>query len=73
MLFFINSTLTLLLLAVLPFLVVTSVIYSKKVRPNYWKIRQQLAKLNGAAQENIDGNRVVKAFVKEEYEIERIR
>lgn len=71
MLFFINSTLTLLLLAVLPFLVVTSVIYSKKVRPNYWKIRQQLAKLNGAAQENIDGNRVVKAFVKEEYEIEK--
>ena len=71
MLFFVNSTLTLLLLAVLPFLVITSVIYSKKVRPNYWKIRQQLAKLNSAAQENIDGNRVVKAFVKEEYEIEK--
>lgn len=71
MLFFINPTLTLLLLAVMPFLIVTSIIYSKKVRPQYRWIRQQLAKLNGAAQENIDGNRVVKAFVREDYEIEK--
>ena len=71
MLFFINPTLTWLLLAVMPFLLITSVVYSKKVRPQYRGIRQQLAKLNSAAQENIDGNRVVKAFVREEHEIEK--
>ncbi len=71
MLFFISPLLTLLLLAVMPFLLITSIFYSKKVRPNFFKIRHQLSKLNGAAQENIDGNRVVKAFVREDYEIEK--
>jgi len=71
MLFFINSVLTFCLLAVMPFLLIVSYFYSKKIRPLFWQIRSRLAKLNGAAQENIDGNRVVKAFVREDYEIEK--
>ena len=71
MLFFVSPTLTWFLLAVLPFLLVTSIVYSRTVRPYFRKNRIELSKLNGAAQENIDGNRVVKAFVREDYEIEK--
>ena len=36
------------------------------------KLREKLAQMNTYAQENISGNRVVKAFAREAYEIEKI-
>lgn len=71
MLFFVSSELTWMLLAVMPLLLISSRVYSKRVRPFYREIRMQLSKLNSAAQENIDANRVVKAFVRENYEIDK--
>jgi ATP-binding cassette subfamily B protein len=56
---------------VLPILAITSLLYSKKVAPIYRDIRQSFAQLNIQAQENIEGNRVVKAFAREDYEIEK--
>ena len=67
----VNIWLTLAMLAVLPFIVLTTVLYSKKVFPIYKSIRQKLSQLNVGATENIAGNRVVKAFAREEYEKEK--
>ena len=65
---FVNMKLTLSMLTVLPLLIVVSLIYSKKVRPLYREIRYRLSQINVTAQENIEGNRVVRAFAREEYE-----
>ncbi|MBO5779094.1 MAG: ABC transporter ATP-binding protein [Clostridia bacterium] len=71
MLLFISWKLTLTLLAVTPLIILTTVLYSKKVAPIYRSIREKLSMLNISARENIAGNRVVKAFAREEYEIEK--
>jgi ATP-binding cassette subfamily B multidrug efflux pump len=41
------------------------------VKPTFSEIREQFARLNSVVQENISGNRVVKAFAKEDYETEK--
>jgi ATP-binding cassette, subfamily B, multidrug efflux pump len=41
------------------------------VKPTFTEIRGQFARLNSVVQENISGNRVVKAFAKEDYEIDK--
>ncbi|MBQ7518878.1 MAG: ABC transporter ATP-binding protein, partial [Clostridia bacterium] len=46
-------------------------LFSKNVRPRFAAMRDKLSEMNTAAQENIAGNRVVKAFAREEYEKER--
>ncbi|MDP4088190.1 MAG: ABC transporter ATP-binding protein [Bacillota bacterium] len=46
---------------------------STAVKPTFKNIRLQFSKLNTVAQENISGNRVVKAFAKEDYEIEKLQ
>lgn len=67
----VNMTLTLWLMAVLPFILISSILYGKNVSPLYRQIREKLSDINTAAQENISGNRVVKAFAREEYEKEK--
>ncbi len=67
----VNLTLTLVLVAVVPILCLASYLYSKKVGSIYRNIRQSFAQLNNTAQENIEGNRVVKAFAREEFEMEK--
>lgn len=54
----------------LPFVVVLVVFTLKKVSPLYTIIQQKLDRLNCIMQENIAGARVVKAYVKEDYELE---
>ncbi len=63
-----SVALTLCLLAVTPFLTIFSIRFSKRVSPQYQEMRDRQAELNTTAQENISGNRVVKAFAREEYE-----
>lgn len=70
-LFFTNVKLTVAFLSVMPFIVVISYFYSKYIKPFFRKNRACLAQLNICAQENIEGNRVVKAFSREDYEIEK--
>jgi len=43
------------------------------VVPVYVDLREKLSKMNTDAQENISGNRVVKAFAREDYEIEKFQ
>ncbi|MDO5156813.1 MAG: ABC transporter ATP-binding protein [Eubacteriales bacterium] len=45
--------------------------FKNKIGPLHGALREQLSQLNTAAQENISGNRVVKAFAREDYEIQR--
>ena len=66
--FIVSWKLTLALFIVTPILMVITKIYSTKVRKLFMAMRERLADMNTAAQENIAGNRVVKAFAREEYE-----
>ena len=68
---FVNWKLTLLLMVITPVLLVISRLLSRHIRPRFVFMREKLADMNTAAQENIAGNRVVKAFAREEYEKER--
>ena len=70
-LFSVSVKLTLIMLSVLPLIVIISYFYSKTVRERYKRIRESFSSLNIAATENIDGNRVVKAFAREEFEKEK--
>ncbi len=54
----------------LPFVAAIVIFSLKKVSPLYTKIQQKLDRLNCIMQENIAGARVVKAYVKEEDELE---
>lgn len=67
----INWRLTLALVAVTPLLMLVTRMYSKKARPHFIKMRERLTEMNIAAQENIAGNRIVKAFAREAYEREK--
>ena len=69
MIFTVNVKLALCMLVVLPFTALTTYKQSSKVRPAFQLIRQQFSSLNTFVQENISGNRVVKAFAREDYEI----
>ena len=71
MIFTVNVRLALCMLVVLPFTALTTYKQSSKVRPAFQLIRQQFSSLNTFVQENISGNRVVKAFAREDYEIEK--
>ena len=59
------------LLAVAPFIFVIIVLFKAKVKPMHALLREKFANMNTIAQENISGNRVVKAFAREEYEKEQ--
>lgn len=63
--------LALCMLAVTPFIFLLTFLFSRQVHPLYVDLREKLSGLNTAAQENIAGNRVVRAFAREGYEIER--
>ncbi|MEF9959361.1 MAG: ABC transporter ATP-binding protein [Niameybacter sp.] len=68
---FINPTLTLAMLVVCPFIAFFTNRMSKHIGPTFHKAREAYSRLNSVVQENISGNRIVKAFSKEDYEIEK--
>ncbi len=70
-LFFISWKTTLAILVVAPFVFYFMQRMSKEVHPTFQRVRARHSALNTTAQENISGNRVVKAFAKEDYEIEK--
>ena len=68
---FINPILTIAMLVVCPFIVLFTMRMSKRIGPTFHKAREAYSRLNSVVQENISGNRIVKAFSKEDYEIEK--
>lgn len=69
MMFSINVVFTLILLLVAPVIFVLAVRMASKIRGAHVEVREEYSRLNSMVQENISGNRVVKAFAKEAYEI----
>lgn len=67
----INFKFTLTLLTITPVIGYLAYKMTVDVKPTFSAIREQFSKLNSVVQENISGNRVVKAFAKEDYEIEK--
>lgn len=55
----------------LPLIVACVIFFIAKANPMFTVLQDKLDKLNNVMQENVSGTRVVKAYVKEEYEKER--
>ena len=69
--FSMNVKLALCILALAPVIFVIVFTFRKKVAPMHQLLREKHAQMNTAAQENISGNRVVKAFSREDHEIDK--
>ena len=61
------------LLAALPILVITFVLVLSRAVPMFSRVQQRLDRVNCVVQENVSGARVVKAYVREDYECDRFR
>lgn len=57
------------LIALTPVILFITWLFKRKAGPLYVDLREKLSRMNTAAEENISGNRVVKAFAREDYEI----
>jgi ATP-binding cassette subfamily B protein len=68
-----SPRLALLLLFLLPMILVLVIFFSKKARPLFSKLQEKLEKVNAVMQENIAGVRLVRAFVREDYEENRFK
>lgn len=68
---FLNWKLTLAFLVIAPVIAVLVWRFKIQIKPAHMRVRDQFAVLNTRVGENIAGNRVVKAFVREDYEIRR--
>ncbi|MEI6289088.1 MAG: ABC transporter ATP-binding protein [Chloroflexota bacterium] len=79
LLFFINFTAILLMnwklglisVIVIPFMLIASFWFFKRVTERYEKYQEQEAALSTTLQENLSGVRVVKAFARQDYEISK--
>lgn len=69
--FSISWKFTLIELCLAPVALFMAVKLGRVSRPIFSAARQQLSKLNTVVQENISGNRVVRAFCREKFEIEK--
>ena len=63
--------LALSVLIVSPIIFFIIILFKKHVQPMHALLREKFANMNTDAQENISGNRVVKAFAREDYEINK--
>ena len=66
-----NWKLALSILVISPFIMIIIIFFKKEVAPLHALLREKFSQLNTTAQENISGNKVVKAFAREEYEISK--
>ena len=69
--FMMDWLLALIILLIAPCIFLIIIKFKNEVGPKHRNLREKLAQMNTAAQENISGNRVVKAFAREDYEIKR--
>lgn len=60
-------------LCALPFIIGMVVFFISKANPMFGILQQKLDRVNHIIQENVSGSRVVKAYVKEEYEKKRFQ
>ena len=66
-----NKKAALLFLIVVPVLGGTLIFIAKKAHPHFIKVFDEYDELNNSVQENVNASRVVKAFVREDYEVKK--
>ena len=66
-----NKKAALLFLIVVPVLGGTLIFIAKKEHPHFIKVFDEYDVLNNSVQENVNASRVVKAFVREDYEVKK--
>lgn len=71
MAFTINSEMAVIFLCIIPVLALALALIMKTVMPIFKRIFKKYDALNNSVQENVAGMRVVKSFVRENYEIEK--
>ena len=71
--FTINPKLAWIFLAIVPFLALILILIMRFVMPFFRRIFKKYDALNNSVQENVGGIRVVKAFVREDYENEKFQ
>ncbi len=62
---------SIMFLIVIPLLGGTLIFIAKKAHPHFIKVFDEYDDLNNSVQENVNASRVVKAFVREDYEIDK--
>lgn len=66
-----NMEFGIIIACALPFVAVCVVYFIAKANPKFTVLQKKLDKVNNVMQENVSGARIVKAYVKEDYETER--
>ena len=59
-------------LAPIPLILISGIIFSKKVRPFFGISQKKMGELNGKLQDNLSGIHEIQSFGREEYETERV-
>lgn len=67
----IDWRLMLALVAVTPIIGILTMRMANEAQPIFYEIRESFSRLNSMVEENISGNRVVKAFAREDFEIDK--
>ena len=70
---YVNSTLTIFMLLISPMIGVLTFKMSREISPTFHNIREAYSRLNSLVQENISGNRVVRAFSRESFEVDKFQ
>ncbi len=68
---FVNIYLTLFMFAICPIIGYVTIKLGKQIAPTFYNVREAYSSLNSVTQENISGNRVVKAFSRESHELDK--
>jgi ATP-binding cassette subfamily B protein len=68
-----NPSLALIALSPVPFVIAIGWQFGKRNRPALQEVQQRIAELTAAAEENVSGVRVVKAFARESHQAARFR
>ncbi len=68
----INVKLALITCAPIPLILISGVIFSKKVRPYFRISQKKMGELNGKLQDNLSGIHEIQSFGREEYETEKV-
>ena len=69
--FSIDWLMALCMIALTPVIFAITLAFRKVIGPRYVDLRDRLSAMNTGAEENISGNRVVKAFAREDYYAEK--
>ncbi len=72
-LFYLDPPLALISLLILPFLFVSLVLYARRTRTASREVRVRLAELTAAAEEPFSAIALVKSFMRQSYEVQRLR